>query len=388
MDLQLPADIFLDIFSRLPIKSLLRCRCVSKTWRHLSLHPHLPNMHLSLASQSSSNPTTFILYTSQLDSNAVNTKLYYLEFDQTSCLHQPIKLQFPLESWFNRFTVVGSCNGLLCLLEFSSHHQDIYIFNPSIGDYIQLPQCGYGSPTSFGFGFDSTAASSDGEYKVVRIYSDVTDLFSLSAFVSSIKVYTLGDSLWRNVTCGRDFKYYIDHKLPSVFVRGGLHWKCFEKVDRHECLGSVACFNLRSEGLSIIPFPDFINELDLMHKVSLVELKGCLSFYRTTFHMLSWYRITIWIMKDYGVKDSWVKQFVIKDSVVFKPDIKYARPLCVNSDGEILLICGGKQLVAYDPQRKIYRELGYYETLDSVTAVIHVGSLVPLKVDNERGSHL
>ncbi|CDY34486.1 BnaC04g13130D [Brassica napus] len=42
--LKIPIDLIIEIFSRLPLKSIARCRCVSKRWASLLRRPHFTEL--------------------------------------------------------------------------------------------------------------------------------------------------------------------------------------------------------------------------------------------------------------------------------------------------------------------------------------------------------
>ncbi|XP_059639394.1 F-box/kelch-repeat protein At3g06240-like [Cornus florida] len=112
------------------------------------------------------------------------------------------------------FTIIGSFNGLVCLNEYtpSSTRDVLYLWNPSIGKFIVLPEprityC----DRALGFGFNSTT----NDYQVVRI-----------AYVSSgleVDMYSLKEGCWTRISvCGTIPCIRFDSSHTSL--NGTLHW--------------------------------------------------------------------------------------------------------------------------------------------------------------------
>ncbi|PIA63870.1 hypothetical protein AQUCO_00201297v1 [Aquilegia coerulea] len=108
----LPSDIFLNILSRVPLKSLSQCRWVSKSWYHLIKHPCFVKNHFEWASKNSSPcailsdwDKEFYLIDHQvfdcLETSATVKKLNFNKFEQV----------FQAEEFYKVFEIVGSING-------------------------------------------------------------------------------------------------------------------------------------------------------------------------------------------------------------------------------------------------------------------------------------
>ncbi|KAK3411376.1 hypothetical protein EUGRSUZ_I00139 [Eucalyptus grandis] len=102
-----PGDIVVEILKRLPVRSLLRCRCVCKSWRDtidgarfVALHQehsalHASNWHIACVEwyNPPRNPPRSLC-----------------------CLTLSItKVEIPFAAPTSRYALVGSCNGLLPL---------------------------------------------------------------------------------------------------------------------------------------------------------------------------------------------------------------------------------------------------------------------------------
>ncbi|XP_059633653.1 F-box/kelch-repeat protein At3g06240-like [Cornus florida] len=180
----LPAEIQMNILSCLPVKSLLRFRCVSKQFRSLISDPYFVKFHLnrSLLSKNyqkvflSSFPPQSIDYESFLDNH--NNKNALVELDCPS---------------YSYVSVIGSCNGLICYVDHRVYGQSkVIIYNPSTRVSKELPKPP--NPLSviiayYGFGFDS----SDNDYKVVLAMEE-TEVFSemIIEGQTDLKFYMLG----------------------------------------------------------------------------------------------------------------------------------------------------------------------------------------------------
>ena len=153
----LPEEVVLEILYRLPVKSLIRFRCVSKSWNSLITTSAFIDSHLTQSLSLPSNSNKLIVSLGNF-----RTKVEYYEFihddnnDSDSSFHQFQNVEFPLSSYFN---LIGSVNGLFCLCE----KEQIILWNPCIRKFITLPKTN--SAVINGFGFDART----NDYKVVSI---------------------------------------------------------------------------------------------------------------------------------------------------------------------------------------------------------------------------
>ncbi|KAF5952728.1 hypothetical protein HYC85_010672 [Camellia sinensis] len=104
-NLYLPMDIIVDILHCLPVKSLLRFRCVCKTFRHLISNPTFISSHLL-----HHRTTTATIFTFK---HRTTTSLSLLQSPSSS--QNPSNLVHPFPNHTRDLHLIGSINGLLCL---------------------------------------------------------------------------------------------------------------------------------------------------------------------------------------------------------------------------------------------------------------------------------
>ncbi|KAK9938561.1 hypothetical protein M0R45_015290 [Rubus argutus] len=173
-------DLSSEILSRLPVKSVIRCRCVCKAWRALISHPVFVKKYTSRHTKSKSSfrllLPTFPLRS--VDYEAPGIEVVFREH------YYPVSLPKP-ES---RLDIYGSCHGLICL---AIDDYTIVLWNPSTGESNLLPEPTletYKSDENFyGFGYDSTTQ----DYKIVR--GDDFEIFPEFYF----EVFSLKTGSWR-----------------------------------------------------------------------------------------------------------------------------------------------------------------------------------------------
>jgi hypothetical protein len=119
----LPDEVILEILSRLPVKPLLRFRCVSKPWLALIDSPEFIKLHLKQSLKTNTNLSLILS----------DGYLYSSDFDS---LDRAIELDHPLKTPHYGTEILGSCNGLLCL---SNKKEDVALWNPSTRKYKKLP---------------------------------------------------------------------------------------------------------------------------------------------------------------------------------------------------------------------------------------------------------
>ncbi|XP_057521881.1 F-box protein CPR1-like [Amaranthus tricolor] len=165
----LPTDIITLIISKLPVKSLCRFKCVSKSWNSLICDPHF--LILNLVHSLSSNKRLLIInYGTHLDS---------MSFDMGTNFEAKFLKRFDFPTHFSSgydVSIVGSCNGLIALSFKNLDNPlliDVVLWNPCSNTHFVLPSESLSSDdlgtdyTGFSFGFGYDYVSDD--YKIVRI---------------------------------------------------------------------------------------------------------------------------------------------------------------------------------------------------------------------------
>ncbi|XP_042513963.1 F-box protein CPR1-like [Macadamia integrifolia] len=268
----LPQDLIVDILSRLPVKSLLKFRCVSKSWCVLITDPAFVKIHLNQSLATNTNHTLIF---------RKDSACYSVDVDPDAC--EP-PLNHPLKSLiFGPRAVLGSCNGLVCI---SNSLDDIYLWNPSTRSHLKLPfspiESSISYDSAYGFGYEPTSD----DYKVVRAVDEF------------VIVYSLRTNSWRRI--GKlPFSLFNNDWGGGVLVNSALHWVA--KVR------SIISFHLKDEEYREVPLPHFMDDDDFVDnkflmKVGVLGGQLCLLCNYSN-------RVEIWVMKDYGMRDSWVKQF-------------------------------------------------------------------------------
>ncbi|XP_004486223.1 F-box protein CPR1 [Cicer arietinum] len=355
----IPPELLTDILSLLPVQSLLRFRSTSKPLRSLIDSNNFINLHLNKS-------TNFNLIVRH------NSDLYQIDFPNlTSTTATAVQLNHPLMCYSNRITLLGSCNGLLCI---SNVADDIAFWNPSLRKHRIIPYLRISprskSDTSLfaarvhGFGFDPFA----GDYKLVRI-SYFVDLQNRT-FDSQVRLFSSRTNSWKvlpsmcyALCCARTM---------GVFVDNSLHWVVTRKLEPGQP-DLIVAFNLTLEIFNEVPLPEIevVDNNGESFEIDVAVLGGCLC-------MIVNYEITkvdVWVMKEYVSRDSWFKLLTLVGSCYFLP-LKSLRPLGYSNDGsKVLLEVDRKKLFWYDFKSE---QVSFVSGISNMNeAMICVGSLVP-----------
>ncbi|KAJ4954344.1 hypothetical protein NE237_011127 [Protea cynaroides] len=366
----LPLDVVYDILSRLPIKTLARCRSVCKDMCRITHIRRFIKMHHNRAIQGDIPPS--LLLHARYCFDELRSDVYLLQHDTCDdTLDGRAVVSHPLFSPpKNEFEVVGSCNGLLCLSE-PLYYGPRFVCNPITGEYIWLPKPD--KRTNFdivsGFGYDEVA----NEYKVVRMLFHSIDIGlgnGSPSFKLEGEVYSLSLGKWRDIG---DVPYPLRGKASPAFVNGALHWMT-ESYDFLNVTDLIVSFDLGREEFRVVPPPPGFVPGRQSHRLNLGVLGGrlCLFEYSIIGHL------EIWIMKKYGVKESWTKEYVVWQKSSGR-DSGHFTPLRLMENGELLLLCNSECLVLYDPVMKIFRDIWIRGLPPCFEAITHAGSLFPLR---------
>uniref|UniRef100_A0ACD5YRJ5 Uncharacterized protein n=1 Tax=Avena sativa TaxID=4498 RepID=A0ACD5YRJ5_AVESA len=323
----IPEDLIVnEILIRLPVKSLLRFRCVCKAWRSAISNRDLikshrqhsqSKVHLLHGGSHSVPPGAGGGFINIERLNEEGKSEYYYRLPSTQ-----------------KYGILNSSHDLVALI-----NKDGYMLsNPAMQDLVYLPRppswgVGVGGFLVTGFGL----VSSHGKYKVVNIRcnNDTEDI---------CEVFTVGiDNSWRkgksppSPLCPHDHTPYVDGNLHMVSLESKGSWNVM----------AILQFNLEKEAWSVMALPDETKYI--RWDVKLREIQGLLSFTCCNLEK----SIEIWMLRDYANK-VWSKDFVIDITpsgggrnlgIVF-----FVFPLEVMTDGRILLQMSGPEWFYFDPR--------------------------------------
>ncbi|KAA8541108.1 hypothetical protein F0562_025071 [Nyssa sinensis] len=209
--MHLPPEIISNILSKLPIDSILRCKCVCKTWHSITQESSFVSMHLSISNKG--NPLVILQAREREDGFA--RRLCLLDMESRKVRYIP---QIPFEDAELRdLRIMCSLNGMLCMAPKRAIHP-VVIYNPITRKYIVLPESEINRRVishQAGFGFDPLSKS----YKVVRIYD-----YNNGGLheVTKSEIITVGDNSWREIRS--PYKVLGMGSKGPVFCNGTIYW--------------------------------------------------------------------------------------------------------------------------------------------------------------------
>ncbi|KAF7813723.1 F-box/kelch-repeat protein [Senna tora] len=341
----LPQEVLINILLRLPVKSLLRFKSVSKLWLSLISNPSFAKSHFQL---SSSLPHRLL----HIDESHVSSIDFNSSFYDDSALlhlHSPIT-PLPSEIW-------GSSRGFVLLDGYSN----FYVWNPSTASCKTVPCCPMPpqfAPFIHGFGYD---ASHD-DYLIVVAGYDPSD----ANCASDSQFFSIKANSWKKINEGEtaNFPYMnaIDEPREGWFLNGSIHWLAC----RHDTsVELILAFDVTERNFHEIRLlQDFYGTLEFCY---LGTLGGCLSFSEmgddTT---------TIWLMKEYGMRSSWTKSIVVSlanipNNCFYSIGLTQSGEIVGNDGYRGLVKCNDKgEVVEYRSFDTWFQTVPYTETLLSL----------------------
>ncbi|OMO70215.1 hypothetical protein COLO4_28698 [Corchorus olitorius] len=334
----LPVDLTMEIFARLPAKSLAKCRCVCKQWHSLLMDSEIATKQAILAQE---NPIDDKVVCFLFDSSLYKVKPYWVE-DNSNIFDSNLeaaenKIALPTKNARLSHEILGSCNGLI-FLNHGIKRKRFFLFNPLTGEsrhLFNLP-CGDKVKTQFGFGYDSSTQ----DYKIIRFQTDPYIL----------QVFSLKDNCWRSINSTiEQFPYLLEHPV-AVQVCGFLHWQVIGPNP-----DIVLTFDLGQEKFGeLINIPKDPEEDTRIVGVGI--LQGCLCVTRRIGFNKSF---GIWAMKKYGVAESWTKLITLKESPAFLDayQTRYFQlfPIRYINNGRKLILQNFNNSIIYDIEKGSYK---------------------------------
>ncbi|XP_074348663.1 F-box protein CPR1-like [Apium graveolens] len=327
-------DLINEILIRLPVKSILRCQLVSKTWFSLISNPNFVKSQLLQSIASSQANQTLVLNTEESDSSIL---LFHVNSRQIVA-----DLNFPYsQGEFESVPdciIVGSANGIVCVSvavsetpldhnwlfsSFANRKTNTYLWNPATKQSKVVPSFSISHDIrreALGFGFDPI----DNDFKIVRVVSPPF----------SAEVYSSNRNVWQMVPKPLDIPY---DDFFDVCVNGFL---C--------CTGmyGMMAFDLNKEVLNCaIKFPVCTFDARIIEFNYTI---ACIISMRGTSND----KINMWTLDDEaclrggGVEASWTLMFTVGLDLSVQYVYSYFRT------GDLLLRTDDDEWLLYDSDKK------------------------------------
>ncbi|KAF7831476.1 F-box protein interaction domain protein [Senna tora] len=412
----LPSAITTNILLTLPIKSVLICKCVCKSWHTIISDPYFTKSHFKHAPAEvmirTNDPkhvsrTLHLLefqpknFRSHLDYENWDRYCIFEDFCELNCKgHMTFEAKFklplrdakmvldkmletnncgrksssiPCKPRDCKFAVVNSCMGLLCLCN-PENGNPVVVCNPVTGEFIRLPEaCKKSTIFDCGFGYHEKTR----EFKVIRVYltnaqdpiNDKNGLFDRM----DAEMHTLGTGTWKSV----DISIAPSELRFPTSVNGELLWLVSFSFGMRK---SIVRFNFELEKFERFPSPPCLVDghgMMELNGINIGELNGCL--YVCGIFDSCW--INLWMMKEYGVEDSWTKIYSINyGSNNFWPYGSYLPLKLFNKGAAILMYNSLYYLLFYHEHRGIrFKYFNVRGTQFNIEAFAHIPSLISLK---------
>ncbi|KAL0671020.1 hypothetical protein Bca4012_033724 [Brassica carinata] len=282
--LPFPIDVIMEIFSRLPVKSIAICRCVSKTWSSVLRRKDFTELFLS---RSRTLPKLLLAYKK-------GGELFFFSAPQpqnpdasSSPVVATYHMKLSFDAYFRRnsgFQISGLDQGLVGLTDQwflrGSKYSAPVICNPSTG---QL------------FGYDPI----DKQVKVLSLSGEP----NMVSEEYQIMTLGMGKLFQRMINCGR-FLLCNPH-FKGICINGVLY---YPSVDFPRGSYLLVCFDVRSEKLTFINDDNFIIMVGTM-----INYNGKLGFLlsvKSDYVDESSTSVNLWVLEDIE-KQEWSEHIYV-----------------------------------------------------------------------------
>uniref|UniRef100_M1CWH8 F-Box protein n=2 Tax=Solanum tuberosum TaxID=4113 RepID=M1CWH8_SOLTU len=355
----LPSELITEIFLRLPVKSLLQYRSVSKYWLDLISSPRFIKSHLSLSTSNKEN--THHKWLMVMFNKNMYTRICSLRSLFNDSVTKTSYLNIPMKEPYESYHILSSVNGLICLTCRAGEKGDLILWNPSIRKCRKLPS------------FESELINVNCYYRCGFIYDELHDDYKVVVILFEhnrsnrieIKIYSLRSNSWRSV----------DHSCPpsgyflndcGKFVNGKLHWTTLTSglgYNTKEISQNIVSFDLTDEKWGKAEKPTF-GEGDIDSRLEVLGSNLSVFCYNKRRY------VSVWVMKEYGVKESWKKMFTIN---YFDMPYVHEQSYFMSNKGEVL-VGFSRSFKIYNPKDNSFspKTINY----DREAAEIYIESLV------------
>ncbi|KAG5631155.1 hypothetical protein H5410_002872 [Solanum commersonii] len=374
---KLPEDVIIYILLSLPVKSLMRFKCIFKTWYILIRSSTFINVHLN-CSKTAKEEFIILKRSLQEDPFQHKTTLSFLFGDDLKPVSPDLDVPYLASTFANNYDqFIGPCHGLIALVNMVN----TILFNPATRNYRLLPPCPSDVPQGFrcsvdgvGFGFDSMA----NDYKVVRIskvYNDppYRDPYSRE---QKVEVYDMSTDFWRELeNIDQDMPRIYWAPCSMVFYKSACYWLAIGSKDKM----IILYFDMGTEIFNTINMPDTCNSYNGPH-YGLVVLRDSITMLRypnpNPEYDPAQDLMQIWIMKEYGLYDSWMKIYTIRPLLI-------ESPLLIWKD--YVMLCESREgsLISYDLKLDKIQEFNLQGCSTSLRAICYTESMIQIPCESK-----
>ncbi|XP_010030320.2 F-box/kelch-repeat protein At3g23880-like [Eucalyptus grandis] len=284
---KLPQDVVVEILKRLPVGSLLRFRCVCRSWRSTIDDPRFVALHLNHSALDASH--RYLACLNWYDPDQRPCSLFP---NESLALHSRSPIEIPSVDPVNDYSLVGSCNGLICFTDviggtrdrtmclwnlFTRKHKVVWARH--LETYNE----------ALGFGFD--ARSND--YKILRILYCQDD-------INRVEIYSLRTDSWRSLE--REVPAFCPDQ-SSVFLNGKLYWLVYKHGDPQSrgWYGSIVSFDLAGEVFDEMTLRETFHEHAMVRLAVLDDSLAVFNNFRDAAVYSAPYSICfVWILREHS----------------------------------------------------------------------------------------
>ncbi|XP_074284612.1 F-box/kelch-repeat protein At3g23880-like [Silene latifolia] len=285
---RLPIEMQVVILLRLPVKSLVRFKCVSKNW--LAEITSQSFIDLYNCQNYPQNHDTNHRYLILVGSGSISSFDYSISGRGiVSNFALPLEFHKKLDS-----EIVGSCNGLLCFENLTS--RKILVYNPitRANRVIRIPAFpDANTEYETGFGYDHKS----NDYKIFWVSR------KRLAYIFRLKSNTCEEIKFTPTRIAWHFGSYQKVKPFMVYSNNALHWVGYSETPGHKI---ISCFDIGSEQFYELRMPHYL--ITTYMSWNIADLKGYLHL--VSHRCPNWSSprsLEIWVMKEYRVHSSWTK---------------------------------------------------------------------------------
>ncbi|KAG2265870.1 hypothetical protein Bca4012_076790 [Brassica carinata] len=279
----IPLDLEVEIMTRLPVKSLMRSRCVSKTWSSIIRSQGFAEAYYAMSSSATRSRFTVAFSNSVFVKGDAQRLFIFSSSHESSSLAANLHMTIPSLS-LSHVSDCPSVHGFVGCC----HGFQFTICNPSTGQFVTLP-C-KGNRTSLGY--DPV----DGQFKALSLVPTPVRGYHICVVHEVIKLGGGGGVESRNMVTSPPYSPLTNRLCINGFIYFGA-W-----APRPRTNPVIVCFDVRHEKISFIKMPKDI----LMSYSVLIEYKGKLASV-VRHQPLSFRSFDLWILEDVK-KGVWSKQ--------------------------------------------------------------------------------